>query len=111
MVLPEEGYLLRLFIGESDTYEGKLLYKWLVREARDRGLAGATVLHGTMGFGRHSRIHTAQILRLSQDLPIVVEIVDTLEKLEDFLEAVDHAIKEGLATMEKVQIQFYRGGD
>jgi PII-like signaling protein len=110
MVLPEDGYLLRIFIGESDTCEGRPLYEWLVRKAHDRGLAGATVLRGIMGYGANSRIHTAKILRLSQDLPIVVEIVDTREALEQFLAAVDHAIQEGLATLEKAQVRFYRGG-
>jgi PII-like signaling protein len=108
-VLPEEGYLLRIFIGESDKHEGKPLYEWLVLQARARGLAGATVMRGMMGFGAHSRIHTFKIERLSEDLPIIVEIVDTREKLESFLESVDSSIEEGLATMEKAQVRFYRG--
>jgi PII-like signaling protein len=111
MALSEDGYLLRIFIGESDTCDGKPLYEWLVREARDQGLAGATVLRGIMGFGAHSRIHTAKILRLSQDLPIVVEVVDTLEALETFLADVDDAIEGGLATLEKAHVRFYRGGN
>jgi len=110
MVLPEEGCLLRIFIGESDKYEGKPLYEWIVRRARERGLAGATVVRGLEGFGAHSRVHTAKILRLSTDLPVIVEIVDTLEKIEDFFPEIDHAIPEGLATLEKVQIRFYRSG-
>ena len=110
IMLPEDGYLLRIFIGESDGYEGKPLYEWLVRQARDQGVAGATVLRGIMGFGRHSRVHTAKILRLSQDLPIVVELVDTQEKLEKYLEVIGQSIQEGLATMEKAHIRFYRGG-
>lgn len=110
MILPEEGYLLRIFIGESDRYDGKLLYEWIILQAREAGLAGATVLRGIMGFGAHSRIHTSRILRLSEDLPVVVEVVDTLEKLEAFLEVIDEAIEEGLATVEKAQVRFYRSG-
>jgi PII-like signaling protein len=110
MVLPEEGSLLRIFIGESDKGEGMPLYEWIVRKAREQGLAGATVLRGLEGFGAHSRVHTAKILRLSTDLPIIIEIVDTLEKIEAFLPTVDHAIPEGLATLERVQIRFYRSG-
>lgn len=110
MVLPKEGSLLRIFIGESDKYEGVALYEWIVRKAREQGLAGATVLRGLEGFGAHSRVHTAKILRLSTDLPIVVEIVDSLEKIEAFLPTVDGAIREGLATLERVQIRFYRSG-
>lgn len=110
MVLPEEGSLLRIFIGESDRYEGKPLYEWLVIQARARGLAGATVLRGLMGFGAHSRIHTFKIERLSEDLPIVVEMVDTREKLEAFLTLIDGAIGEGLATLERAEVRFYRSG-
>jgi PII-like signaling protein len=110
MVLPKEGSLLRIFIGESDKYEGMPLYEWIVRKAREQGLAGATVLRGLEGFGAHSRVHTAKILRLSTDLPIVIEIVDTLEKIEAFLPSIDGAIREGLATLERVQIRFYRSG-
>jgi len=110
MILPEEGQLLRIFIGESDKCEGMPLYEWIVRKAREQGLAGATVLRGIEGFGAHSRIHTAKILRLSEDLPIVIELVDTKEKIEKFLPLIDEAISEGLATIEKVQIRFYRGG-
>lgn len=109
-MLPREGHLLRVFVGESDRHEGLPLYEWLVRKAREQGLAGATVLRGLEGFGAHSRLHTAKILRLSADLPIVVEIVDTIEKIEAFLPVVDSAVREGLATLEKVDIRFYRGG-
>jgi len=109
--LPREGTLLRIFIGESDRHEGVPLYEWLVREARGRGLAGATVLRGLEGFGAHSRLHTARVLRLSTDLPIVVEIVDTRDKIEEFLPVVDGAIGEGLATLERVEVRFYRSGD
>lgn len=110
MVLPEEGYLLRVFIGESDKQDGKPLYEWIVLKAKEEGIAGATVLRGLMGFGAHSRIHTFKIERLSEDLPIIVEIVDTREKLEGFLTIIDREIEEGLATLEKAQIRFYRSG-
>jgi PII-like signaling protein len=108
MMLPRDGTLLRIFIGESDKHEGLPLYEWIVRKAREQGLAGATVLRGLEGFGAHSRLHTAKILRLSTDLPIVVEIVDTEEKIQAFLPAMDDAIGEGLATLEKVEVRFYR---
>lgn len=111
MTIPQQGYLLRIFIGESDKYAGKPLYEWLVETAREEGLAGATVLRGIMGYGGRSRIHTSKILRLSEDLPIVVELVDTQEKLENFLELIDHTIGEGLATLEKAEVKFYRSGD
>jgi len=109
-VLPRDGHLLRIFVGESDRHQGLPLYEWLVREAKRQGIAGATVLRGLEGFGAHSRIHTAKILRLSTDLPIVVEIVDTREKIEAFMPTVDGAVREGLATLEKVEIRFYRSG-
>jgi PII-like signaling protein len=110
MILPEDGHLLRIFVGESDKHDGMPLYAWIVRRARELGLAGATVLRGVEGYGAHSRLHTAKILRLSEDLPIVVEIVDTREKIESFLPVIDEAIPEGLATLERVQIRFYRSG-
>ena len=87
------------------------LYEAIVQEARKRGLAGATVFRGFEGFGAHSRVHTARILRLSEDLPIVVEIVDTEEKIQAFLPALDEMVKEGLATVEKATVIFYRAGD
>jgi PII-like signaling protein len=110
MMIPEDGCLLRIFVGESDRHEGKPLYEWLVLQAREAGLAGATVLRGIEGFGAHSRLHTAKILRLSEDLPIVIEIVDSAEKIEAFLPLVDGAITEGLATIERVRVRFYRAG-
>ena len=110
MTLPKHGKLLRIFIGENDKYEGQPLYEWIVRKARESGLAGATVLRGLEGFGAHSRLHTAKILRLSSDLPIVVEIVDTEDKVESFLPLIDDAIGEGLATVERVEVRFYRSG-
>ena len=110
MTLPDEGKLLRVFIGENDKHEGLPLFEWIVRTAREQGLAGATVLRGLEGFGAHSRLHTAKILRLSSDLPVIVEIVDTEEKIEAFLPIIDAAIDEGLATVEKVEVRFYRSG-
>jgi PII-like signaling protein len=109
-MLPENGHLLRIFIGESDKHEGMPLYEWIVLKAKEFGLAGSTVLRGIEGFGAKSRIHTTKILRLSEDLPIVIEIIDTIEKIEEFLPLVDEAITEGLATVEKVNIRFYRSG-
>jgi PII-like signaling protein len=109
MHLPEEGYLLRVFIGESDHHAGKPLYEWIVLQAREQGLAGATVLRGMMGFGANTRvIHTFKIERLSEDLPIIVEVVDTKEKLESFLASIDDHIQAGLVTLEKAQIRFYK---
>ncbi len=108
MSLPQEGSLLRIFIGEDDKHDGKPLYEWLVLKARERGLAGATVLRGLMGFGAHSRLHTFKIERLSLDLPIIIEVVDTHAKLEAFLVEIDPLIHEGLATLEKADVRFYR---
>jgi len=88
-MLPENGHLLRIFIGESDKRDGKPLYEWIVRKAKEQGLAGATVIRAIEGFGAHSRIHTAKIIDLSTDLPIIIEIVDELQKIEDFLSIVD----------------------
>ena len=110
MTLPDEGKLLRIFIGENDKHEGLPLFEWIVRKAREQGLAGATVLRGLEGFGAQSRLHTAKILRLSSDLPVIIEIVDTEDKIETFLPLIDEAIDEGLATVEKVEIRFYRSG-
>ena len=108
--LPGEAELLRVFIGESDHWEGRPLYEMIVEEARRRGMAGATVLRGLMGFGAHSRLHSAKILRLSEDLPIVVEIVDTPEKIADLLPQLDQMIGEGLVTLERVRVVTYRHG-
>jgi PII-like signaling protein len=110
MTLPREGHLLRIFVGESDRRDGTLLFEWLVLKAREMGLGGATVLRGIMGFGAHSRLHTFKIERLSEDLPVVVEIVDAREKIEAYLAAIDGAIPEGLATLETVQVLRYRSG-
>jgi uncharacterized protein len=108
MKLPSESMLLRIFIGESDKMNGKPLYQVVVEEARKRGMAGATVLRGFLGFGANSRIHTSKVLRLSEDLPIIIEIVDTEEKIESFLPDLDKMISEGLITLEKVRIIAYR---
>ena len=108
MKISEEGQLLRIFIGESDKWEGKPLYEALVLKAREMGLAGATMLRGLMGYGAASRVHTAKILRLSEDLPIIVEIVDNQEKIASFLPVIDEMIQEGLVTLERVQVILYR---
>ncbi len=108
MKIPQEGYLLRIFIGESDKWQGKLLYEAIVLKARELHLAGATVLRGPMGFGAHSRLHTAKILRLSEDLPMVIEIVDSREKIDELMPYIDEMVQEGLVTLEKVQVIKYR---
>jgi uncharacterized protein len=108
MRLPENGHLLRIFIGESDKWHGQPLYEAIVLKARELHLAGATVLRGPMGFGAHSRLHTAKILRLSEDLPIVIEIVDSKEKIDTLLPFIDQAVNEGLVTLEEVRVIKYR---
>ena len=108
MKLPEEGMLLRIFIGESDSYKGKALYEQIVLKAREMNLAGATVTRGIMGFGADSRMHTAKLLRLSEDLPVVIELVDTEENLNMLLPFLDEVVTEGLITLEKVRVIKYR---
>jgi uncharacterized protein len=108
MTIPEEGYLLRIFVGESDKVGHRPLYEAIVLKAREAGLGGATVLRGVMGFGKNSILHTAKILRLSEDLPMVIEIVDSLEKVEAFLPALDEMITDGLVTIEKVKVLHYK---
>jgi PII-like signaling protein len=110
-MLPTDGVLLRIFIGEADRYDKQPLYEWIITEAKARGLGGATVLRGLMGFGANSRvIHTFKIERLSEDLPIIVELVDTSEKIEAFLAHIEQHIQCGwLATTEQIRIRFYRG--
>ena len=109
MQLPQEGSLLRIFIGEADKHEGKPLYEWIVLKAREHELAGATVLRGMMGFGANTRqIHTFRFDTLSEDMPIVIEIVDVADKLEKFLEAIESHIQAGLVTIEKAQVKFYK---
>ena len=102
MKIPEEGQLLRIFIGESDRWHGQPLYEAIILKAREMGIAGATMLRGLMGYGAASRIHTAKILRLSEDLPIVVEIVDSAEKITALLPAIQEMVQEGLVTLENV---------
>ncbi|MCC7316653.1 MAG: DUF190 domain-containing protein [Planctomycetes bacterium] len=108
MTIPEEGWLLRIFIGESDKWQGKPLYEAIVLKARELHLAGATVLRGPMGFGANSRLHTAKILRLSEDLPMVIEIVDSRENIDKLLPEIDQMVQEGLVTLERVQVIKYR---
>ena len=108
MQLPKEAQLLRIFVGESSKHGGKPLYEAIVLAARQRGLAGATVLRGVMGFGANSRIHTAKVLRLSEDLPMVIEIVDKPERIEPFLPVLDAMMQDGLVTLETVNVLTYR---
>ncbi|TBH15470.1 DUF190 domain-containing protein [Thermus thermamylovorans] len=109
MRLEGEARLLRIFIGESDRFQGRPLYEAIVLEARRRGLAGATVFRGFMGFGAHSQVHTAKILQLSQDLPVMIEIVDEEAKIRAFLPVLDGMVREGLVTLERVEVIRYRG--
>lgn len=110
MQLPRESVLLRIFIGESDRHEGHALYEAIVLKAREAGLAGATVLRSPLGFGATSRLHTAKILRLSGDLPIIIEIVDEETKINAFLPTLDGMMGGGLVTMENVRVLHYRHG-
>jgi uncharacterized protein len=108
MHLPQDAMLLRIFIGESDRWHHQPLFEAIVLKARELHLAGATVLRGPMGFGKSSRLHTAKILRLSMDLPVVIEIIDSEEKLTSFLPMLDEMMKGGLVTLEKVKVIDYR---
>jgi hypothetical protein len=108
MKIPADGKLLRIFVGETDKWNGKPLYEEIVLLARKEGMAGATAIKGFMGFGRNSHIHTTKILRLSEDLPIIVEIVDSEEKIAAFMPHLDKMIKEGLVTIEKANVVLYR---
>jgi PII-like signaling protein len=110
MTLPSTGQLLRIFIGESDRWHHQPLFEAIVLKAREAGLAGATVLRGSMGFGASSHLHTTKIMRLSMDLPIVIEIVDTPEKISAFMPTLDEMVHEGLVTLEKVTIVKYHAG-
>ena len=110
MQIPQDAMLLRIFIGESDRWEHKPLYEAIVLKARELHLAGATVLRGPMGFGKTSRLHTSKILRLSMDLPLVIEIVDSEEKISAFLPLLDPMMVGGLVTLEKVKVIHYRSG-
>jgi len=109
MQIPHDAVLLRIFIGESDRWHHQPLYEAIVLKAREMQLAGATVLRGPMGFGKSSRLHTAKILRLSMDLPLVIEIVDSEEKIQEFLPVLDGMMGGGMVTMEKVRCLEYRG--
>ncbi|MGH8102263.1 MAG: DUF190 domain-containing protein [Chthoniobacterales bacterium] len=111
MHLPEDAVLLRIFIGESDRYKHQPLYEAIVMKARELQLAGATVLRGPMGFGKSSRLHTAKILRLSMDLPIVIDIVESEDKVNEFLPVLDEMMGGGLVTLEKVKVIHYRHQD
>jgi PII-like signaling protein len=111
MQIPHEAMLLRILIGESDRYDHKPLYESIVLKAREAQLAGATVLRGSMGFGKSSRLHTDKILRLSLDLPMVIEIVDSEEKIRAFLPTLDGMMGGGLVTLEKVQVINYQAAD
>ena len=110
MQIPNEALLLRIFIGESDRWQHKPLYEAIVMKARELHMAGATVLRGPMGFGPSSRVHTAKILRLSLDLPFVIEIVDSEEKVNAFLPVLDTMVGSGLVTLERVKVIYYRHG-
>jgi uncharacterized protein len=111
MHVPREAVLLRIFIGEDDRIKGRPLYEAIVLKAREAGLAGATVLRGPMSFGKSSTLHTAKVLRLSEDLPIVIEIVDTQEKIDAFLPVLDPMMGSGLVTLERVQVLQYGDSD
>ncbi len=111
MRLEGEAKLVRIFVGESDHWEGRPLYEALVHRAREMGLAGATVLRGIEGFGASSVVHTARILRLSEDLPIVIELVDTAARVDRFLEVADEMVREGLVTVERVEIRKYQADE
>ena len=111
MKLEGKGKLLRIYIGESDTWHGKPLYQAIVERVRQEGLAGATVLRGIEGFGADSRLHTSRILRLSEDLPVVIEIVDTPEQIDRVVPILDEMVGEGMLTLERVQIVSYRSSD
>jgi PII-like signaling protein len=108
MKLPIDGLLVRIFIGETDTYKGRLLYEAIVLKARELNLAGATVLRGIMGFGAASRIHSAKLLRLSEDMPVIIEIVDTKEEIDKIMPFLDEVVDQGLITLEKAQVIKYR---
>ncbi len=108
MKLEGEGKLLRIFIGESDKHGRKPLYQAIVEMLREEGMAGATVLRGVEGFGAHSHLHTARILRLSEDLPIVIEVADTAEKIEAIMPKLDEMVTDGMVTLERVEVVTYR---
>lgn len=106
--MSSRGELLRIYIGQSDSYEGIPLFEWIVKKARQRGLANATVVRGLEGFSARGRVHTAKIMRLSSNLPLIVEIVDTPQNIEDFLPIIEEAIQGGMVTIENIRIRLYR---
>ena len=108
MKIPQDGYLLRIFIGESDHWQDKPLYEAIVLKARELHIAGATVVRGPMGFGANSCLHTTKILRLSEDLPMIIEIVDAKEKIDELMPHIDEMVQKGLVTLEPVQVIQYR---
>jgi PII-like signaling protein len=108
MKIPQEGKLLRIFIGEADKWNGKPLYEAIVLLAREKGMAGATVIRGVMGYGCKSHMHTSKLLELSADLPLIIELVDSEEKINAFIPVLDTMVKEGLITLEKAQVVMYR---
>ncbi len=110
MQIPEQSCLLRVFVGETDKWHGTPLYEAILLKAREKHLAGTTVLRGCMGFGASTRVHTAKILSLSQDLPMVVEIVDSRERIESLLPEIKEMMNGGLVTLEQVQVVHYRAG-
>lgn len=110
MMMQRDGYALKVYVGERDKHGHVPLYEWIIQQAREQGLAGATAFRGIEGFGAHSQVHTTKILRLTDDLPILIEIIDTKEKIESFLPILDKAMPEGLATLQTVEIRLYRSG-
>jgi PII-like signaling protein len=110
-MIPQRGKLLRILIGEADRHDGRPLFEWIVRAARENGLAGCSVFRGLEGYGAKSVLHTARVLRLSSDLPIMIEIVDAEEKIESFVPIVDRVLQGGLVTVETVEVRYYRGGE
>lgn len=107
-MLGSTGQVLRVFVGETDKYQGVLVYEWLLKKAKEHGLAGGTAVRGIAGFGAHSQMHSSKILDISANLPVVIEIIDMPDKIEQFLPFVEEAIKEGLATIEPAQIRLFR---
>jgi PII-like signaling protein len=105
------GIKLRIYIGESDVWEGKNLYEAIVLKARELKLAGATVFHGVMGFGANSHIHTTHVLRLSEDMPVVIEVIDTAENIDKLMPFIQQTVKQGLVTHEKINVKFYKGNE
>ncbi|TBR17361.1 DUF190 domain-containing protein [bacterium] len=110
MKIPADGKLLRIFIGEADKWQGKPLYEEIILLAKKNGMAGATAIKGFMGFGCKSHMHTTKLLRLSEDLPIIIEIVDSEDKINQFIPHLDEMVKEGLITLEKANVIMYRAG-